>query len=257
MKKYFISVVASMFIIGSLSAQEQKIAVKEAVKQEVKQVLGESKSDVVTLDEGYVKLEITEVSSEDEQTAQMLEMMKGSETEIYFTEGQSLTNMNMMGGMVGVKTHMGTEGQMNMYVDAMGNKIHTSATKMEMDRSKATSETPFDDIEFEYDMEDTKDIMGMTCYKVKSVDDEDSQIKLEAYVTEEIKTNATVQGIDVTKLKGFPLEFTISMGPVNMSITCMDLKKEVDPSVFELKADGYTEMSFEEFKQQMGGMMGM
>lgn len=221
-------------IIGTINAQEG------ALKEAKKEIIGTVVSSDEGLKKGYVKMEITDVSSDDEQMAQMLEMMKGTETEVFFAEGQSLTVMNMMGGMVQVKNMLNAEGDMNMYMDAMGNKIHMQASKAELMKAKAEQPSGFDDLEFEYDMEDTKEIMGFKCYKMKSVDDEDSEMKFEAYITEEIKTNAAIiQGADLSKFKGFPLEYNIDMGQMSMIITCKDFKKEVDSAVFDIKADGY------------------
>lgn len=249
MKKYFLSAICSFLLMGVAFGQTQDMA------KEVKTNM--TKSDAtIELAEGYVKMEITDVSSDDEQMAQYLEMMKGSETEVYFDASQSLTVMNMMGGMVQIKNLLSKEGDMNMYMDMMGQKMHIPATKAEMDRAKAESggDNAFGDLEFEYDETDRKEILGFDCYKMKSVSDEEGGMKFEAYITESIKTNAAIiQGADLSDFKGFPLEYNITMPQMTMVIQAQDFKTEVDQGVFEIKADGYTKMTFEEFKEQMSG----
>lgn len=252
MKKYFLCAICSLLTIGLAFGQvEEKV-------MEVKTAM--TKADAtVQLAEGYVKMEITDVTSDDEQMAQYLEMMKGSETEVYFTADQSLTVMNMMGGMMQMKNLLSKEGDMNMYMDMMGQKMHIPATKAELDRAKAESdnENAWDELEFEYDETDRKEILGFDCYKMTSVG-EDSNMKFEAYITDAIKTNAAIiQGADLSNFRGFPLEYNISMPKMTMVIEAQDFKKEVDSSVFDIKADGYTKMTFDEFIENMGGGFGM
>lgn len=208
--------------------------------------------------EGYIKMEITDVITENQEMAAMLEMMKGTETEVYFQDGKSLTNMNLMGGMVQMKNMLDKDGNMNMFMDAMGNKMHVETTKMEMDKMKAENPNPMDDLDITYDENDRKKIAGYDCYKMIAKGKGDaSSFNIEAYVTEDIKINASVmQGIDLGIFKGFPLEYIIDAGQMKLVSTTMEIKDEVDSKVFVIDDSGYTKMSMEEFMGSMGQMGG-
>ena len=76
-----------------------------------------------TLEKGSIKMEITKVNAEDPQMAMGLEMMKGSQTQVFFKNEQYVTHMDMMGGMVKMQIHVEkAKNMMNMLFDMMGNK---------------------------------------------------------------------------------------------------------------------------------------
>ncbi len=208
--------------------------------------------------EGYIKMEITDVITDNQEMAAMLEMMKGTETEVYFQDGKSLTNMNLMGGMVQMKNMLDKDGNMNMYMDVMGNKMHAESAKTEIDKMKAENPNPMDDLEITYDENDRKKIAGYDCYKMVAKGKGDAaSFGIEAYVTEEIKISASVmQGIDLGIFKGFPLEYIIDAGQMKLVSTTMEIKDEVDSKVFDIDASGYTKMSMEEIMGSMGQMGG-
>jgi len=210
-----------------------------------------------TMDKGYVKMEITEATSDDPQMAMGLEMMKGSTTEIFFTDGKYLTKMNMMGGMVTMANHVDTKTeQMNMLFDAMGNKMWIESSLEEAKKNKPTQD--MGDFKVDYDKSQTKEILGYKAYKATITIPNDQNMKVEGWVTEEIKTDANIiQGMEDLKLAGFPLEFSIVNPQMKMTFAATDIKDTVEDSVFEIKTDGYKKMTMEEFTQQMGGMGGM
>ena len=53
--------------------------------------------------QGTIKMELTEVDSDNEQIAAQLEMLKGTQTIYYFTKEKSMVSANMMGGMITMK----------------------------------------------------------------------------------------------------------------------------------------------------------
>ncbi|MBK8080591.1 MAG: hypothetical protein IPK25_10080 [Saprospiraceae bacterium] len=119
-----------------------------------------------TINEGVVKMEISDISSNDPQTASALEMMKGSIFEIYFTEKENLTLVNMMGGLMEMKIHVNdADNVMNMYMDMMGQKYLVESKANESitaEQKEAASK-----MKIEYDKNDTKEIAGYKCYKMK------------------------------------------------------------------------------------------
>jgi len=211
------------------------------------------------ISEMYIKMEITDVKSDNQEMAQMLEMMKGTETEVFYKDGLSLTKVNMMGGMVNIKNIVDKDGNTNMYMDAMGNKMHVESSKLEADKLKAENPNPMGDLEFEYDKTDTKTIAGYECYKMTAKPKGDAGgLELSGYITEEIKINASViQGVDMADFPGFPLEYNLNMGgQMNLIVTTVELKDAVDNSVFKIDNAGYKKMTMEEFMGAMGGMGG-
>jgi len=212
----------------------------------------------VELSEGYIKMEITEASSDDPQTAQALEMMKGTETEVYFKDGKSLTALNMMGGMIQMKNILNENGDLVMYMDMMGNKMEVTGSKLEMDKLKAENPTPLSDLDITYDESDTKEIAGYKCYKMIASSSENEDLKIIAYITDQIKINAAViQGVDLSEFKGFPLEYSMDMGgQMKLVVSTVDLKESIDTKVFDIDGSAYKKMNWEEFMSQMGGMGG-
>ena len=206
---------------------------------------------------GALTMEIVDASSTDSQVATQLEMMKGTKISVSYMGEKSLTKMNMMGGLINVDVKMSENGDMDMYMDMMGQKMWIPSTKAELDLAKA--EAGASDPEFVYDESDIKEIAGFQCYKVTMTNPDAEGFKLEAYITEDIKANAAViQGVDISAFKGFPLEYTITNSAPNMNLkfTTTDSSNEVDAAVFDVKTAGYTKMTMEEFQSLLGGAAG-
>ena len=207
--------------------------------------------------QGTLKLEIIEATSDNPQMAAGLEMMKGTITEVMYQDGQSITKMNMMGGMVEVDVKMGKEGNMDMLMNAMGNKMWIQASKTDLDLAQAENDSPLADLDFEYDESDRKEIAGFDCFKMIATAPGSDEFKLEAYITEDIKINAAVmQGIDITEFRGFPMEYIFDAGMMKMTVSTTEFSDEVAEGAFELDTNGYTKMSYEEFLNSMGQMGG-
>lgn len=210
-----------------------------------------------TIKQGYVKMEITEVTSEDPQAAMQLEMMKGSTTEVYFMKDKYKTTMNMMGGMIRMNNMVDIKAnKMDMLFDAMGNKMWVES---DLDEAKANKPTAQDMSGFkvEYDKSQTKEILGFKAYKATITTPNSADMSIEGWVTEEIKTDANIiQGMEDLKLEGFPLEFSIMNPMMKMTFAATDFKDDVDASEFVLKTDGYKKLTQAEFQEMMGAMGG-
>ncbi len=207
------------------------------------------------ISEGKVVMEMSEVSSSDPQIAQMAEMMKGTTSTIYFQGEKSLMSMNMMGGMIDMKVLSHPDGSSDMLMNMMGQKMHIPITKAEQDRAKAEAGESQPDFDIESFPTDTKTIAGFNCHKIALKPKEGDNISITAYVTKEIKTSANVmQNIDMKKLEGFPLEYSINTNGMTMTFTAKSVDNKVDAKVFEINTSGYTKMSLEEFTKMTGGM---
>lgn len=206
------------------------------------------------LDKGTVKMEITAVSAEDPQMAMGLEMMKGSQTELYFKADQHATYMNMMGGMMEMKVFVeSAQNQMNMLFDMMGQKMWIES---KLDESQTPQQKEISSkSKIEYNKDDTKEILGYKCYKMTVTNPEMEGTTLTGYVTEQIKTKANlVQGFQTLQFNGYPMEFTVGNPQFSMTMTAIEVKDTIDESKLKFDTKGYKKMTMEEFQKNMGGM---
>lgn len=206
------------------------------------------------LGEGYIKMEIVDATSDDEQMAMGLEMMKGTQTEIFFMGGKSLSKVNMMGGMVETTTLYNSETEeMDMLFNMMGQKMHVTSTAAERALAQNEQAALAKEMEVTYDESDTKEILGYQCIKANiahpSIQD---GMSFSMYVTKDIKADPKmIQGLQDIKIEGFPLEYVMSMPQMTMTISAVELKQEVDPSVFDLDTGGYEKLTLQEFTDRM------
>lgn len=209
-----------------------------------------------TMSQGMVVMELTDITSPDPQTAAMMEMMKGSQTEINFnTKGHS-SKMSMMGGMVEVKTYVNSETKaFDMLMDMMGQKYWIQSNTDELAKDEQAQKAA--NAKVEYNKDQKKKIMGYDCYAMTVTMPDNAEMKLTGFVTEDIKTDANIiQGMQAIKFAGFPIEYTLETPMVKMTMTAIDIKDNVDASKLTAQTSGYTKMTMEEFKQKMGGMGG-
>lgn len=212
------------------------------------------------LKEGFVKFEVTDVVSDNEQMAAQLGMMKGTTNEVYFNSEKSLSKMNMMGGMMKMTMLANlTENTSMMLFDAMGQKYMIPMSAEEKQMNKEKTEEAMGDMQFVYDREDKKTIAGYECYKMTIKSEKMGEMEMSAYITPDIKAGAEIlQGIEASKMEGFPLEYIVSQGgQFSMVFTALEVNNELDPSVFDVNTKGFKEMTMEEFQNAMGQMGGM
>ncbi|HPK10836.1 MAG TPA: hypothetical protein PK147_08170 [Saprospiraceae bacterium] len=209
------------------------------------------------LSEGYVKMEITEVTSDNPQMAQGLEMMIGTQTELFFNKEKSVNKMSMMGGMVENNTYVDfNTDKINILMNAMGNKmwIETNKDESSSEEQKKIQEN----IKVEYDKADTKEILGYNCFAMKITSPDMKDMVVTGYITDKIITDAQViQGYGDVAMEGFPLEFTVKNDMMTLTISSVEIKDTVDPKEFNMNTEGYTKMTMEEFQKTMGGMGGL
>lgn len=201
---------------------------------------------------GHVKMEITKIESDDEAMAAQLQMLKGTTTDIYFAPEQYMSEMSMMGGLMNIKNKVGTEsGKMDMYMDMMGQKMWIETNTDESAKGKPTTA----DVDISYDKANTKEILGYDCYLMTIKSPEMQGGSLTAYVTEEIKSNAKfIQGYENIEYNGFPLEVTLGMPMMTMTMETTAINKEVPAGAFDVNTTGYEKMTMDEFTEKMGGM---
>lgn len=211
-----------------------------------------------TLNEGIIKMEISEVNSEDQQIAAQLEMMKGTETNYHFNEEKYLVTANMMGGMITMQNLFNvSDEKLTILFDVMGQKMMVESTKEEREETEAEQKEAMEGMEVVYDKEDTKEILGYKCHKATIEGSDDMPMTFTMYVSPDLKaSNKMIQGLQAFDIDGFPMEFVMDMGQMSMTYTTTEINKELDPSVFEVNSTGYKKMTFEEFQTQMGAMGG-
>lgn len=207
--------------------------------------------------EGYVKMEITDVTSDNEAMAMQLEMMKGSTTEVYFTSKASMTSMNMMGGMVKITSLTDKEkDNFDMIFDMMGQKmwINEKISVMGNDPQKIAVEKS---TKVTIDKSNSKTIAGYKCYSFSVSSPELEGMSVSGYLTEDLKAvKGLIQTFPSLELAGFPLEFSLVNPGLTIKLTAKEVKTSVDATKMVLKTDGYKKLSMAEFQKQMGGMGG-
>ncbi len=207
--------------------------------------------------EGTLSMELVDVSSDNPQVAQFAEMMKGTSMIVSFQGSKSLSEMNMMGGMVDMKILAKEDGTVDMLMNMMGQKMYIPTNKLEQEKAKAMSGQQMPELDITYDENDKKQIAGFNCYKMIVKAKDVQGFGMTAYVTEEIVVKANIiQNIDMSKFKGFPLEYTIDAGEMAMTFSAKKYESTVDAKKFELNTSGYTKMTLEEFSEMTGGMGG-
>lgn len=209
-----------------------------------------------TLSKGTIKMEITKAKSDDPQMDMGLSALKGSQTELVFDGNRYVTNMDMMGGMVSIKTKIETDkNKMDMLMDAMGQKIWVES---ELDKAESASEKQVaEQSKITYDKADTKTILGYKCYKMTLTNPEMEDFTLIGYVTQDIKTNANlVKGFQSMQFDGYLMEYTISNPQFSITMSAVEVKDTFDESKFTFDTKGYKKMTMDEFQKSMGGMGG-
>ena len=182
-------------------------------------------------------------------------MMGESTLTIHFDEKTQATEMNMMSGMMMMKTitPIGNIKDSKMAVEVMGTKyeiIEAGEEALKNNNGIGSLENATD---VSYDKNDVKEIVGFKCYKanVKMVDGTSNAF----YITEAIAPQTPIKETKI-KLAGYPLEIITNTPQGEMIMTATSFVKELPKDCFIISGEGYTKVTMEEFKQQMqmGGM---
>lgn len=198
------------------------------------------------LKKGSVTYKMT-MSGNDEAAA----MMGESTISVHFDEKNQATDMNMMGGMMTMKTitPIGNLKDAKMAIEVMGMKyeiIEVGEEALKANKGLGNLENA---LEVSYDKKDTKEIAGFKCYKatVKMNDGTSSDF----YITDEIAPQQTEE--TKVKLAGFPLEVKVTTEQGEMLMSATSFSKELPKDCFKI-GEGYTKVTMEDFQKQMGGM---
>jgi GLPGLI family protein len=197
------------------------------------------------LKEGKIIFEIS-INNSEEMNDQMLAMMP-KEMTVYFKDGKSRGEMDMMGGKV-VSITDSKEGETVTCMDIMGKKQAIKTTREDADKEREKMG--------EYDVkitDETKDIAGYKCKQaIITFKDKKDSNPVEIWFTNELEASNSAKyswkGID-----GYMMEFSVDQRGMGMTFTCTDVKKEsVSDDMFKIP-EGYTIMTQEEMMKQYGG----
>ncbi len=198
--------------------------------------------------EGLIQMELTEVESDDPNTAGFLEGMRGSTQDIYFSEKKQKTVMNMMGGLVSTTVFTDSENkEVRTYMDMMGQKL--------LIKSAITGDESSDDVQIIVDPSKTKTINGYKCKLATIIpkDDSGQDVKMEIYFTEEISLIGSISNqINTKGINGAPLEMSINAQGFKMKYETKKVVTSLNKDAFA-EPKGYKEISQEEFEKMMGG----
>lgn len=200
----------------------------------------------------HIKMEVTDVSSQDESMKPFTQMFLGTKSEYYFHDHKTLMIQNMMGGMISSSTLIDqTSNQMEMLIDLAGNKNYFETDKDQMDSKNLDKSKP----SITYDKNDKKNILGYQCYKAVMQTQEGLVMKF--FVTDDIEIDAQgIQGLKDVELNGFPLEMTTETNGLTLTYTATEINENFDKKVFNLDKSGFKKITLEEFNQMIGQMGG-
>ncbi|NND35082.1 MAG: hypothetical protein HKN76_21025 [Saprospiraceae bacterium] len=208
--------------------------------------------------QGTITMEITDVQVDNPEMEQMVGAMKGTNQMIQFDQQHQKVTIDMMGGLVKVRTFQDFDkGTSENYMDMMGQKIKMESQDIE--ETKKQAKDILGDTKVVYDKSDKKTILGKNCHKASlTVDVEGQTMKMEFYITDEIKVpQAFIQNMGGIELSGTPLQTIMDMGVMKLTYTATDISNEVDPGFFTKPEGDYKQMSAEELKQMgLGGQLG-
>lgn len=210
---------------------------------------------------GYIKYQISDISSDNPEIMQQAAMLKNGFMEQYVTSDKTLTVTNTAGMSIIKNLNDKKSGNSTMYMDVMGQKYKVNMT--DDDRKSMQGDTDMD-ISVEKIADETKDILGHKVTKtlIKAASGGEATT-IQLWITEELDSgaddfnNMLQLGDEDFKIEGVPLEFTIDAnGMMEMTYTATEIKKagEIDSSVMKIDDTGYEEMSFEQFQRMGGGM---
>lgn len=209
---------------------------------------------------GTIKFEVTEVKANSPEMQQMIGAMKGMTQTIEFDDKRQKMTMNMMSGMMLIKTYTNSDAKTTeTYMDMMGQKIKTVVSSEQIEEAQKEAGVMVKAEDIVYDKNARKNVLGKDCYKATLEMDNDGQkMKMEMYITEDIKVPSSfIQNLNQVQLKGTPLMWIIDVGMMQMTFVATEMSDELASDFFDKPAGQYQEMSMEQLKQMgMGGQMG-
>ena len=199
-----------------------------------------SMSSIGQMTSGVVTYKMT---SDNEQMAMMGDIIMTN----YFDKENLDVEVDMMGGMVLTKVYkkINDPKSTNMTKDAMDKY---EITGIDENASKGVDMADLDNIvTVTIDKASTKEIAGFKCYKASVTYKDDKSG--EFYVTDDIKMASTS---NESKLKGFPLEMTITTPEAVLELKATEVSKDLPKEAF-IVPEGFEKVTMEEFQEKMGG----
>ncbi|MDO9187941.1 MAG: DUF4412 domain-containing protein [Bacteroidia bacterium] len=178
-----------------------------------------------------------------------LAMFKGSETVTYIKSDKFRVDMNMP---MQSSTFIMDNKNKNIVslMDIMGKKYLIKMNESDIKKEQDTAP----EILIKY-TEETKMIAGYKCKKAEITSKESNGAAIDVFYSEEIPTN-DIKPV-YKGLKGFPLEYSINQGGMEMKLTAKNISKEkVSDSKFEIPKEGYIVTTVEELQNAMMKEMG-
>lgn len=179
-----------------------------------------------------------------------LAMFKNAEVVVYITPENQRTDMDMV--------LQSTTTIVNMKKNTMFTLMNVGEKKYLIKMSEADVKKEKDassEMVIKY-LDETKDIQGYKAQKAEVTVPDVPGMTMNVYFTEEIPVN-NISPV-YKGLKGFPLEYTMNMGGLQIKFNTKSITKEKVPAgIFDIPKEGYTEITADalqtELMKQMGG----
>jgi GLPGLI family protein len=165
-----------------------------------------------------------EFSSKQKDAKQAIEMMEGSELNIYFKDDNTRADIKM-GSLMEMKTVTNSKSEkflILMDMSMMGIKYAVNSSLAELEE-KNKKEKPKMDIEL---VKGSKTILGYSCKKAIGTDEDGN--KMTFWYTEDIVVNKRGQSYLNHDIPGFPLQYQIMQKGLKMSMTATNFEKSLD-----------------------------
>jgi GLPGLI family protein len=211
-------------------------------------LLGFTLVTTAQITEAKIAYEIN-MSSDNPELEMQLSMMQGSTLEMIFSEQKSKQNVSMGGFMTTTTISDSETGETLTLMDGMMGKI---AMKMNINDTPEEETEEIDELEFEF-VDETKSILGYTCHKAFSVDENGNESTF--WYSKEIQAPRTESQYFQKEIPGMPLEFQIVSPEVTMTFTATEFVKKLNKADkdFSMQVpEGYKEMTPEEMQGAFG-----
>lgn len=185
------------------------------------------------------------VSGDDPQVEMAKQFLEGSTMDMYSNAKSSRVDMHM-GTMMTTSTivDIAKEEALTLSSGMMG-KTATKMSLKEMREKNKDEKAPAVKL-----VDGTKEIAGFKCKKAIVTTEEG--LEVEVWYTDEIKVpNASDMNMGYKGIPGFPAEWSIQKGPMNMlfTMTKYEPKVKTEKGFFDLVIpEGYKEVSLEDLK---------
>jgi GLPGLI family protein len=200
------------------------------------------------LTEGHFTYSI-EMKSDNPDMQMAIGMMQGSSMDLYVMGPKTRVDMKM-GTMMEISTITDQSDKVLMLMGGMLGKNAIVTTISELEKNKADYTEPTLTL-----IDETKTINGFICKKALLTDADGNESLF--WYTEDIVVSKKGQSYLNANVPGFPLEYSINVNGMTMTLNIKDIVKKLDKNQkknFEIKIpEGYQEMTLDQL-QGLGGM---